>query len=78
MRDNLPESRLRTAAPQVQVRLVGQRREEVEAVLEHLQKTAGLEVLRGVQPGKKGDWLAYASVSIPPAIRQRESEGDHE
>lgn len=64
---------------QVEVRLVGPTREALEAALAHLQKTAGIQVQRGPRWGRKGDWLAYATVSVTirePAAEEAESESD--
>ena len=43
---------------QVQVRLVGQSRQELEAALTRLQQAAGLQVRRGPRLGRKDEWLA--------------------
>lgn len=48
---------------QVQIRLVGQTRQAVEAALAQLQ-SVGVQVQRGPRLGRNNEWLAYASVSL--------------
>jgi hypothetical protein len=50
---------------QVQLRLVGKTRQEVEAALAHLQTTAGVQVQRWARQGRKGEWLVYATLDLP-------------
>jgi hypothetical protein len=49
---------------QVEIRIIGQTRQEVEAALAHLGTMEGFQVRRDVRRGRKGDWLAYATVSV--------------
>ena len=70
MRDTPLDPRLHKAASQVQIRLVGQGREEVEAALARLQMTAGIQVQRGPCQGRKGEWLVYASLALPASLAE--------
>lgn len=49
---------------QVQIRLVGETRQAVEAALAHLQTTAGVQVQRWPRQGRKGEWLVYATLNL--------------
>lgn len=64
---------------QVQVRLTGQTRQEVEAALAHLQTTAGVQVQRWPRQGRRGEWLVYATLDLlspeaPEAARPAQGE----
>lgn len=71
MRDKPLDPRLRQAAAQLQIRLVGQSREEVEAALAQLQTVASLQVVRWPRRGRKDEWLVYASLELPASSSYR-------
>ncbi len=54
---------------QVQVRLVGQTREAVEAALTRLQ-SVGVQAQVPPRKGRKGDWLVYATLTPPTEGQQ--------
>lgn len=60
---------------QVQIRVVGEMRQAVEAAVMLLQTTTGVHVARWPRQGRKSEWLAYASLELPRQPMERLASG---